>query len=263
MNLKRIAARLLLKATNYRSLSFIWRRHFMGERGYETKEIIESVIKKNLEFRKSGINQELSFENSKILTAVGIVTQMPREKQPIKVLDFGGGGGHCYWVARRFFPEIQFEWHVVETEELCSAANLRLAREGLRFYKDLAELPDTNVVYDLIFANSSIQYTKEPFETLKKILEIGTSLLFITRTPLAYGQTDYEYSQFSIASENGPGYITDTNPKVVSYECKALSKTSLIYEVKKFFAVVDVLYEGTWDGKTRKVGTYSIIGRTP
>lgn len=234
---------------------------FVKNKSYEANELVEVVVAKNLEFRKTFQTATLGSENLKVLTALGVVLDQLPHNSKIKVLDFGGGGGHSYWVARNFFPHLDLDWHVVETRSMCEAAVPRLSLKRLRFHTSIDGALQFAGTFDLIFANSAIQYTDNPLETFSELGAAGAKVFFATRTPLSSINSNYDYLQFSIASQNGPGTIIDRKPKLVAYRCTIAPRQDVLKTISNNFSKVDIFFEGAWNGRDKKFGTYTIIAR--
>jgi hypothetical protein len=79
--------------------------------------------------------------------------------------------------------------------------------------------------FDLIMANGSIQYIKNPIVFLQALVEIDSTYLYITRTPLSQ-HNEYEFAQISRLVHHGPGYLErKQNNELVSTTVRVLSKT--------------------------------------
>jgi SpoVK/Ycf46/Vps4 family AAA+-type ATPase len=152
------------------------------------------------------------------------------------------------------------DWKIEETESFCKVATLTLENRELKFHDSIASATEANIEIDLVFANSSIQYTVNPMLTLKELLELNSKISFITRTPLSILDDTFEYFQFSLASENGPGILPKQRQKLVSYRCSAIKKADALLKFHEKYREVTVVYEGVWDFKKRKVGSFTVIG---
>lgn len=260
MSLRGVIIRTLFRFLSSKHISFHASSWPFVSRGYQSPEVIHSIIQKNLKFQNQGPLEKSSVEDLKIVTAMGISLGRKKSKTPISVLDFGGGGGHHYWVAKRFFPDTNFDWKIVETESFCKVASLTLENQELKFHSSIASALELNIEIDLVFANSSIQYTIDPMLTLKELLGINSKIAFITRTPLSILGDNFEYFQFSLASENGPGALPKQQKRLVSYKCSAIRKVDALLEFHEKYQDVIAVYEGVWDLKRGKVGSFTLVG---
>jgi putative methyltransferase (TIGR04325 family) len=228
--------------------------------GYQSPEVIDSIVQKNLQFKERVNLETLSAEDLKIVTAMGIALARKKSETPICVLDFGGGGGHHYWVAKKFFPKANLNWKIVETKSFCKVASRKLENRELSFHGTIASAIELNTEMDLVFSNSSIQYTDDPMSTLRDLLGINSKIIFITRTPFSILDENFDYFQFSLASENGPGALPEGNKRLVSYRCSAIRKADVLSEFHEKYEEVIAIYEGVWDSKKKKVGSFTVIG---
>ena len=260
MNLRGALIQTFFRLLSSRRFSFYASSAPLVRTGYHSPEIIHSVIQKNLNFRKQDCLEKLSAEELKIVTAIGIVLGRKKSEKLITVLDFGGGGGNHYWVAKKFFPQANLDWKIVETETLCRAASLTLENEELKFHTSIASATELNREIDLVFANSAIQYTFDPMLTLKELLGLNSKVVYITRTPLSILDKNFEYFQFSLASENGPGTLLERQNRIVSYRCSAIRRVDVLLEFNKKYREVIEVHEGVWDLKKGKVGSFTVIG---
>jgi putative methyltransferase (TIGR04325 family) len=85
-----------------------------------------------------------------------------RKKDKIPLLDWGGGSGHYYVLARALLPDLQIDYHCYDVPRLCQLGR-QTVPQG-EFYDNQDIIP--NIQYDLVLASSSLQY----FEDWQKIL---------------------------------------------------------------------------------------------
>jgi putative methyltransferase (TIGR04325 family) len=103
---------------------------------------------------------------------------------PFRVLDFGGASGTYFYLLRRVFPHIEFEWLVVETAPMCSA-HQSFTEEHLHWQTELPEPPahSGEKPFDLCLASGCLMYLDQPHELLAKLAPLGRFLL-INRIPI-------------------------------------------------------------------------------
>ena len=86
---------------------------------YEDPLLTELVAAKGKQFAENlQSTNELDYSHLRILLAlVGSPTS-----QPLRILDFGGGSGTHYWVAKKLLGEsVELDWRVVETPAMVEA----------------------------------------------------------------------------------------------------------------------------------------------
>jgi putative methyltransferase (TIGR04325 family) len=121
-----------------------------------------------------------SFAHNLLVTFAYVLALTAGTSDRISLLDWGGGIGHYYAVARTVLPELDVEYHCRDLPIL--AARGRQLFPDARFYDDDSCLART---YDLVFASSSLQYSERWQETLRALAGATARHLFVTRVPLA------------------------------------------------------------------------------
>jgi len=170
---------------------------------YEDPLLTELVAAKGKQFAENlQSTNELDYSHLRILLAlVGSPTS-----QPLRILDFGGGSGTHYWVAKKLLGEsVELDWRVVETPAMVEAVKrYELANNELTFYSNVQDAT-AGVTFDAVYASSSIHYTPEPYKTLEELCNISSRRLIITRTPM--NSAGRILLQTSLLKDNGPGSL--------------------------------------------------------
>lgn len=195
---------------------------------YEDPLLTELVAAKGKQFVETlQSTNELDYSHLRILLAlVG-----SRNSQPLRVLDFGGGSGTHYWVAKKILgSDLELDWRVVETPAMVEAVTrYELANEELRFYSDIQEAV-SDVTFEAVYASSSVHYTPDPYATLETLCSIPSRRLIVTRTPMA--DRDIVLLQTSRMRDNGPGPVpalmtAAVAQRVVTYPVWVLNRHKL------------------------------------
>lgn len=176
--------------------------------GYNSHDLVNVVVEKNRVFR-SKLNSESSpcFDLTSIRTLLAIGLCPP--KKQLNILDFGGGSGFHYLIARASLPiEKNLKWAVVETRAMTKLASTYLSNDELQFFDSLKNATANLGEVDLVFASSSLQYCENPLETLEQLVNIGAKHIFITRTPFSESDQNYISIQKSRLKDNGPGIMS-------------------------------------------------------
>jgi putative methyltransferase (TIGR04325 family) len=157
----------------------------------------------------------------------------------LKIIDFGGGGGFHYSVARAALPiEQHLKWHVVETSGMVQKASPLLSNSELKFFDSIESAAAELNEVDLVFASSSLQYCENPLQTLEQLLNIGSKHIFITRTPLSESNRSYICIQKSRLKDNGPGTMPAIfNDCEVSYPITFMSKNVVEESLMKNYKI--------------------------
>lgn len=172
--------------------------------GYENPELVETIFLKTINYKP--------------------VTNLPLTAGARTVLDFGGGAGLHYKVARQQSPDIR--WAVVETPAMVRRAK-ELATDRLMFFERIEQAADWLGSVDLVHSNGAIQYVPDAIETIKTLCSIRPATLSWYRVPISDGAPRREV-QTSYLSDNGPGQSLASKEKLVRYERSWLSEPMFI-----------------------------------
>jgi putative methyltransferase (TIGR04325 family) len=162
--------------------------------GYEQAELVEMVFQKTKAFVPEG--------------------DWPLMAGVSSVLDFGGGCGLHYKLARRQSPDIR--WAVVETPAMARRA-AELATERLRFFADIGEAQNWLGTPEMMHSNGALQYTPEPRLTLQQLCSLKASRMCWDRVLLSNSGWQREV-QSSYLTDNGPGRAPGATEKLVKYD---------------------------------------------
>src|SRR5262249_44788363 len=117
---------------------------------------------------------------SLIVAFAYVLARAAHGRDRISLLDWGGGIGHYYAIARAVLPEIELDYHCRDLPLL--AARGRALLPQARFHDDDSCLERR---YDLVVASSSLQYGEDWRGTLAGLARATSDFLYVTRVPLA------------------------------------------------------------------------------
>ena len=109
-----------------------------------------------------------------------VVALAARGRHRLSVLDWGGGLGHYWALARSVVPGLELEYRVKETPAVCAEG--REAAPEVVFHEDETCLERT---YDLVVASSSLQYAEDWRRLLDRLAAAAGSYLYVARVPVA------------------------------------------------------------------------------
>jgi hypothetical protein len=161
--------------------------------GYEHPELIETIFQKAKSFRPT--------------------VEPPFLAGISAVLDFGGGAGQNYKTVQRQSPDIR--WAVVETSGMVARAS-ELATDRLRFFTSLDSAVQWLGRLDLIYSCGALQYTQDPFSTLRAICALRAPTILWDRMMLSNRGVDREVQE-SYLNDNGPPGAAVEREKIVRY----------------------------------------------
>ena len=170
---------------------------------YEDADLVNVVVEKNIKFREK-IAAERVFDIGALRTLIGVCLALPGKKK-LRVLDFGGGGGYHYSIARATISrEIDLQWNVVETSALVRSAK-KINQKELKFFNSITDAKNDLGTIDLVFTSSALHYCPDPKYFLEELVKLNAQHLFITRTCFTDTLEQRVIIQKSLLSENGPG----------------------------------------------------------
>lgn len=171
--------------------------------GYAAPDIARLVAEKTGILRDdlAAGRARLSDGDMRVMSALGCVGD-----RDVRVLDFGGGAGAHFWVARSLTDASAIrQWAVVETPNLASAA--ATSDERLSFHTTIEEAAERLGTVDLVFASGVIPYVPDPVATLASLAALGARVVFLTRTPLSPDAGDHVLVHTTALSTHGPGSV--------------------------------------------------------
>ncbi|MBR1086446.1 hypothetical protein JQ621_03050 [Bradyrhizobium manausense] len=161
--------------------------------GYQNEQLIETIYQKTVAFQPAG--------------------DWPLVANLTAVLDFGGGAGIHYKLARQQSPAIR--WAVVETPAMVRRAS-DLATNQLMFFDDIQKAANWLGSIDLMHSNGAIQYVDDAIETVKTLCAVRPAKMVWYRVPI--GEVARAEIQTSLLSNNGPGQLATGTDKRVKFK---------------------------------------------
>lgn len=109
-----------------------------------------------------------------------VVALAARGRSRLSVLDWGGGLGHFWALARSVVPGLDLEYHVSETPAVCAQG--REVAPDVVFHEDESCLEGG---YDLVVASASLQYAEDWSRLLDRLAGATQSHLYVAQVPVA------------------------------------------------------------------------------
>jgi putative methyltransferase (TIGR04325 family) len=131
---------------------------------------------------------ELDYATHNTIMSFGYALGRVAERRAAaSVLDWGGGLGHYYVYARALFPGLKLDYVIKDFPGFCAA--------GERLLPDASYLSDEARAlgrsYDLVFASSSLHYTRDYYGLLGRLCDSAAEWLMITRAPIVQRSDDF------------------------------------------------------------------------
>jgi putative methyltransferase (TIGR04325 family) len=198
--------------------------------GYNNLALNKSIIKKTIVFSRLKSPNEYDINFQRTLDFLEFI----KKKKLKNIIDFGGGAGYHYFIAKMKLPDFNFKWLVIENRTMVKLCNKKLNYKNLFFFNSLNTIKKT----DVFFSSSAINYTKDPIKTIKSIIKLNAKYLYFTRTPLAENQS-LGFKQISLLSDNGPCKINNEKEILIECENKIVSRQSFESMFKNKFVIID------------------------
>jgi len=221
-------------------------------KGYNNLALNESVIKKTIIFSKIKSINKYDINYKRTLDFLEFI----KKKKLKTILDFGGGAGYHYFIARIKLPNFIFKWIIVENKTMVRLCIKKIKYKNLSFFDSLNKIKKI----DIFFSSCAINYTKNPLEIIKSIIKLKTKYLYFTRTPLTENQS-LEFKQFSLLSDNGPCKINNEKEMLIVYKNKIINQQKFEEMFKnKFFIIAKYVDEKkAFFYKKKFINTYTYI----
>jgi putative methyltransferase (TIGR04325 family) len=117
---------------------------------------------------------------SMLLSFAYVLALAAGRRDRISVLDWGGGLGHYYALARSVVSGLELEYHVKETPAVCAQGREVLPQ--VTFHEDETCLGRR---YDLVLASSSLQYEQDWQSLFERLAGAAEHYLYVARLPVA------------------------------------------------------------------------------
>jgi putative methyltransferase (TIGR04325 family) len=144
---------------------------------------------------------DVSVHNT-LMTFAYVVALAARGRSRLSVLDWGGGLGHHWALARSVVPGLELEYHVKETAAVCAQG--REVAPDVVFHDDEACLERG---YDLVVASSSLQYAEDWRVLLDRLASAAQSHLYLARVPVALSAPSFVVLQRAYAFGDETKYV--------------------------------------------------------
>jgi putative methyltransferase (TIGR04325 family) len=165
-----------------------WAEAKSATTGYEAESITEAVVGRHREFLRDlnpsdfKVDYRLEQPLHHLMSSLAVIFR-DHQPNPFRVLDFGGASATNFYLLRRVFPHVRFDWLVVETPPMCAALQ-SFTEEHLRWQTELPEpASSADKSFDLCIASSCLMYMDEPYDLLPKLARLGR-YFFVNRIPI-------------------------------------------------------------------------------
>ncbi|MFZ5865759.1 MAG: methyltransferase, TIGR04325 family [Thermodesulfobacteriota bacterium] len=134
-------------------------------------------------------NTDAAQHNTAMIFAYSIALAS-RGRDTLSMLDWGGGIGHYYLLARSLLPEVEIQYHCRDLPTLVAQGARTLPDQ--KFYADESCLDQT---YDFVLASASLHYTEDWQRLLARLAKATRGLLLINRLVVCRDAASYVFVQ--------------------------------------------------------------------
>jgi len=134
-------------------------------------------------------NTDIKFHNIN-MTFAYVFTLAAHKKEKITMLDWGGGIGHYYLLAKTLLPKVQIEYHCKDVPQL--------AEYGAQLFPEHHFYPDDSCLkrtYDFVMASTSLQYVEDWQSLLSGLAKATKKYLYITGLPIVLNVPSFVFIQ--------------------------------------------------------------------
>jgi putative methyltransferase (TIGR04325 family) len=124
---------------------------------------------------------DLAWAHNAAMSFAYALTLTARHTDRLSILDLGGGVGQFSPLTRALLPDVEVDYHVVDTPVMCSLG--RELNPELHFYDDASW---QGRQYDLVLASGALQCTEQWQTTLAALAQATAGHLFVTRIPVVF-----------------------------------------------------------------------------
>lgn len=191
--------------------------------GYASDRIADIVYEKTIFYRDNLNQNQIKTLSAREIFLIASIAKM--NIQRIKVLDFGGALGAHYFFAKHFFPDITFEWVIIEMPTMVNKG-LSLDEPNLYFktFEQIKEEKQSD--FDLVLTSATLQHLPEPIEGLKFLIDIQAPWLLFLRCGFALDSNQFWVIHRARYADNGPGTkVIEYGDEMVDFPFALISKT--------------------------------------
>ena len=134
-------------------------------------------------------NTDINSHNT-IMSFAYAVALAAHRLESLSMLDWGGGIGHYYLLARSLLPNVRIDYHCKDVPVLAEYGAQLFPEQ--HFYTDESCLERT---YDFVTASASLHYTEDWQTLLAALAEATRGYLYVTRLPTVLQAPSFVFIQ--------------------------------------------------------------------
>ena len=226
---------------------------------YNSEKLQEYILEKTLSYAG---NADLFLDSSYYRDRIKYFDFLKNSNNP-SVVEIGGGAGIDFFALRAILKVEPSMWVNIENQKMVDVCSATLDRyPNLRVVTSDHYEQCINPNFDLLYANSALQYLDDQEKELERLLRYQPKGVVIARTPYIKESisASVRILQKSHFRDNGPdatfiksqNYLVEYQARLISFDriCKLLEEHG--YEIEK------VSEKEYWDEKPNELGKYEI-----
>jgi putative methyltransferase (TIGR04325 family) len=180
-----------------------WQRqqHDARIKGWDEESVLHAYLEKWPRFVKSlqgtaplNLSPESSVpdvvSHNILMSYAYVLALSSRNKNMMKMLDWGGGMGHYYLLSQALVPNLKIDYH-------CKDVPL-LAEHGRKLFPEAHFYSDDSCFeqqYDFVLASTSLHYSQDWSSTLNKLAQSTKNYIFVTQLPVVEQAASFVFVQ--------------------------------------------------------------------
>jgi putative methyltransferase (TIGR04325 family) len=167
-----------------------------------------------------------------MLSALGMA--LHRVNSPVfRVLDFGGAAGVHFFLAKRMFPGVVFDWRVIEAEGVVKAARDGIHEPELQFFDSLTD--QIGQSFDFVVTTDTLHCIEQSLQVVDILTAFKAPALLINRTGISEGDDLFlRFTRQANPPERAQGLRTASFPQFFPSKAKLLARLSPYQEQFSF-----------------------------
>jgi putative methyltransferase (TIGR04325 family) len=186
----------------------------ISKNNYSSKKVLEKIkfsFIESLKLENFYERDGMILKKKKIDDNIIIFYKKIYYKNKIKcnILDVGGGTGSIYFKNQQFLEKIEnLSWTTYDQPKLISFVKKKANNSQINYIPEI--LPNFKNKFDIVLAQSSLQYFSKPYDLLNKLCNLDAEYIIIDETPLInqkYDKICIQHNPKKIYLSNYPLYI--------------------------------------------------------
>jgi putative methyltransferase (TIGR04325 family) len=116
-------------------------------------------------------------DHNTMMSYAYVLARAARDKQRLRILDWGGGVGHYFQYSRVLMPEIPIEYHCYEVAVLCQLG--RRLQPSAHFHEDAGTLAGAR--FDLVMCSAALHFFEDWRDVARTLVQHTGGFLYVAR----------------------------------------------------------------------------------